>query len=441
MNENKRKYKNYLKTKDVNNEFLISQMAKIYNFPTYSSTNAIVAIPSFGGGLYGNIENNVMTNGDAQQYWSLQGIAPENMSTVYVVYPNGATNDLSNKSGTLENTLDISVVGSCCQCIIILFIFKNTTSFTESFQTMFNGINVNGKQLIPTIISYSWGMSEIYADMNDIIQTNLLLKNKNINVCAATGDYGSSNGTSSINVDFPSSSPYVTAVGGTSLICPNYVYDDQTVETVWNDKSAATGGGISKIFAKPAYQNFIPGTKRNTPDIAFNSDPGTGIQLYYNGKIAYGIGGTSLAAPFFAGFIALSDIKTFINPLLYSNSCYNDIKLGSNATNVRGYSAKLGYDNCSGIGSMDCSKFVKNPYISLPRSINITLGQIANIPIKTNLNVSWEISNKNISISGNFMKGNSLGTSIIRARVNNLFATMQINIVKPAPLLKMRFTR
>ena len=434
------KKRSYIQTKDVNNEFLISQMAKIYNFPTYSATSAIIAIPSFGGGIYGTIENSVMTNGDAHQYWSLQGIAPEQMSQVYVIFPNGATNDLSDQSSTLENTLDVSVAGSCCQCIIILFIFTSTTSFTESFQTMFNGINVNGTQLIPTIISYSWGMPETYADVNDIIQTNLLLKNKNINVCVATGDNGSSDGTTSLNVDFPSSSPYVTSVGGTSLICPNNIYDAQTVETVWNDGTTATGGGISKIFTKPPYQNFIPGTKRNSPDIAFNSDPGTGIQLYFNGKIAYGIGGTSLAAPFFAGYIALSGITQFINPLLYSNSCYHDIKLGSNSIQNHGqYYATIGYDNCSGLGSMDCSKFVLNPYILLPLHLNIKVGQIVSMPIKTNVSVVWSTSNKNVSISGNYIKGISIGTTVIKASANNLFAIINVTVIKPAPALKMLF--
>jgi hypothetical protein len=64
-------YRSYLQTRDTNNEFLVSQMASIYKFPSYSATNAIVAIPSFGGGIYGDIENNIMTNGDCQQYWSL----------------------------------------------------------------------------------------------------------------------------------------------------------------------------------------------------------------------------------------------------------------------------------------------------------------------------------------------------------------------------------
>jgi len=224
-------YRSYIQTRDTNNEFLISQMAAIYKFPKYSATNAIIAIPSYGGGIYGDITNSIMTNGDAHQYWSLQGIKSEEMSTVYVIFPNGAINDLSDQSSTLENTLNVSVVGSCCQSIIILFIFTNTT-FTESFQTMIQGINVNGKQLIPTIISVSWGMPETSAVPTDLIQTNLLLKNANINVCVAAGDNGSSDGTPILTCDYPSSSPYVTSVGGTSLICPNNIYDANTVETV-----------------------------------------------------------------------------------------------------------------------------------------------------------------------------------------------------------------
>lgn len=433
------KYRSYIQTRDTNNEFLISQMATIYKFPKYSSTDAIIAIPSFGGGIYGDITNGIMTNGDAHQYWSLQGIKPEEMSTVYVVFPNGATNDLSDQSSTLENTLDVSVVGSCCKSIIILFIFMNTTSFTESFQTMMQGINVNGKQLIPTIISYSWGMPETIADPTDLIQTNLLLKNTNINVCVATGDNGSSDGTTEITVDFPSSSPYVTSVGGTSLKCPNNVYDISTSEVVWNDGITATGGGISTLFDKEQYQTFIPGTKRNSPDIAFNCDPNTGIQLYFNGNLAYGIGGTSLAAPFFAGFVALTGIKTFINPVLYSNTCYHDITIGSNSIGLRGeYFAKPGFDNCTGLGSMDCSKFVMYPYILLYKNITIYVGQIIYIPIKTNVSVVWSASNKNIFVANGYVKANSVGTAIIKASANNLFSVMNVKII--SNLRKMIFT-
>ena len=54
------KKRSYLQTRDTNNEFLISQMAAIYKFPKYSATNAIIAIPSFGGGIYGDITNNII---------------------------------------------------------------------------------------------------------------------------------------------------------------------------------------------------------------------------------------------------------------------------------------------------------------------------------------------------------------------------------------------
>lgn len=432
------KYRSYIQTRDTNNEFLISQMAAIYKFPKYSATNAIIAIPSYGGGIYGDITNGLMTNGDAHQYWSLQGI--NDFSTVYVVFPNGATNDLTDQSSTLENTLDVSVVGSCCKSIIILFIFTNTTSFTESFQTMIQGINVNGKQLIPTIISVSWGMPETIADPTDIIQTNLLLKNTNINVCVATGDNGSSDGLSEITVDFPSSSPYVTSVGGTSLRCPNNVYDASCVEVVWNDGITATGGGITTLFDKPQYQTFIPGTKRNSPDITFNCDPNTGIQLYFNGNLAYGIGGTSLAAPFFAGFVALTGLKPFINPILYSNTCYHDITVGSNSIGVRGeYFAKPGFDNCTGLGSMDCSKFISNPYILLYKNITITIGQIIYIPIKTNVTVVWSASNKNVFVASGYVKANSVGTAIVKASANNLFSVMTVTVI--SNIKKMIFTR
>jgi len=429
------KYRSYIQTRDTNNEFLISQMAAIYKFPKYSTTNAIIAIPSFGGGIFGNITNGLMTNGDAHQYWSLQGILPEDMSTVYVVFPNGAINDTTDQSSTLENTLDVSVAGSCCKCIIILFIFTNTTSFTESFQTMIEGIN--GYK--PTIISYSWGMPETIADPTDLMQTNLLLKNTNINVCVAASDNGSSDGTSELTVDFPASSPYVTCVGGTSLKCPNNIYDASAVEVVWNDGITATGGGISVLFDKPLYQTFISGTKRQSPDIAFNCDPNTGIQLYFNGNIAYGIGGTSLAAPFFAGFVALTGLKTFINPILYSNTCYHDITVGSNSIGLRGeYFAKPGFDNCTGLGSMDCSKFVMYPYIVLYKSITITVGQIIYIPIRTNVSIVWSSSNKNVFVANGYIKANSVGTSVVKASANNLFSIMNVTVI--SNMKKMVFT-
>ena len=424
--------KNYLQKRIVNNSFSVSELASIYQFPSYKQTNQVIMIPSFGGGIYGTIENNILINGDVQKYWALQGITDTSMSTVYVSLQN-TTMDFTDETSTLENIMDVSVVGSCCQCIIILCLFQNNISFIEAFTTMIEGIQINGSIFFPSIISMSWGMPETDADIIDLTQTNILLKNTNINVCVAAGDNGSSDGKSTLTVDYPASSPYVTAVGGTSLLCPNYLYDSSTTETVWNDGTTATGGGISVLFPKPSYQSFLPGKYRNVPDIALNADPNTGIQLYFNGQIQHGIGGTSMCAPLFAAYLALmtkpTSILSFINPLLYSNTCFHDITTGSNSIGSRGqYYATVGYDNCTGLGSLIGNKLV-NPYIKLPKSLTIKKGLIYQIPIQTNLNVVWSSSNKNVLVNQNgFILGMNIGSAIITARANNLSVSTTIYV-------------
>jgi kumamolisin len=418
--------KHYLKKKAINNSFTVRELASIYKFPEYKSTSAVIFILSFGGGIYGTITNNILIDGDVQKYWNSQGITQ--MSTVYVLFMNGAVNDISDSGSTLENTLDISTIGSCCQSIIVLCVFPNDTSFSDAF-TIIKGVNINGNQLIPTIISVSWGMSEIHTDTNDMITTNSLLQQCNINVCVASGDLGATNGTNKLTCDFPSSSPFVTAVGGTRLYCPNKIYDARTKEIAWNDGVFASGGGISTLFKKPYYQSFIVGNNRMVPDISFNSDPGTGIQLYFNGNLEFGVGGTSFSAPFFAGCIALNEITSFINPILYSNNCFHDITSGSNSVyNLKGYVAKKGFDLCSGLGSMDCSKFVKTPYINLPPLVNIRINQITRLPIQTNLQVYWKSSNKNVTVNNGVIKGWKVGSSIITAYSNHLCSSMMVTV-------------
>ena len=109
-------------------------------------------------------------------------------------------------------------------------------------------------------------------------------------------------------VNFPASSPWVTAVGGTSLYATTSgVYQH---ETVWNDGvGSATGGGVSSYQGEPAYQRSLPaktqkllGGHRAIPDVAFNADPNTGVPVYLgflggdnNGY--YIFGGTSASAP------------------------------------------------------------------------------------------------------------------------------------------------
>jgi subtilase family serine protease len=158
-----------------------------------------------------------------------------------------------------------------------------------------------------------------------------------------------------ITTDWPASSPFVTAVGGTSLAVGasnNYLF-----ETGWGSTTSSwtgsawspappgdwlygSGGGVSRIFAEPAYQvGVVPGsvfaaqhrTGRAVPDISAVGDPNTGYligetQTFPDGSVKYSeyrIGGTSLSSPLIAGIMALCDQAAgsphgFANPLFYS---------------------------------------------------------------------------------------------------------------------------
>ncbi len=173
-------------------------------------------------------------------------------------------------------------------------------------------------------------------------------------VFAAAGDNDSSDGGSTpANVDCPSSCPHVVGCGGT--------YKTTTEETVWNDNPGetdgeGTGGGYSTIFpvqsfqigAPPAPANTQYGSGRMVPDVTGDADPNTGYEIFVHGSSTV-VGGTSAVAPLYAGLFAAFGTKLgFVAPTLWENQkAFNDITQGSNGF----YSAAVGPDPCSGIGS------------------------------------------------------------------------------------------
>jgi kumamolisin len=170
-------------------------------------------------------------------------------------------------------------------------------------------------------------------------------------VFAAAGDNDSSDGGDSpANVDVPGSCPHVISCGGTSTTA--------TAESVWNNSPGntngeGTGGGYSTLFPVQSYQVGAPtppkGLGRMVPDVSADGDPDTGYNVYVHGEKATGIGGTSAVAPLYAGLFAAFGTKLgFVSPKLWANqNCFNDITEGNNGL----YSAALGPDPCTGIGS------------------------------------------------------------------------------------------
>ena len=416
--------------------FYSNQLSAIYQFPTPNpATKVVVGVISFGGGLVGTVSaQGVLTNGDVQQHWTTLGIAPANHPSVIIVPIDGATNAPVPADGaTIENTIDVETIGAMCpspNLTILLFLAPNTLGgFTDLLTAASGPTVVNGVSYTPNVISCSWGAPELYfpSSLTTSINAQLqALANRGVVFTAATGDNGSFDVAQGNNVDFPSSSPYALACGGTHLVCPNHTYDGQTVETAWS----AGGGGVSAVFPKPDYQAGLSGiTGRSTPDVSLVADPNTGVVYTIGGQLQV-IGGTSIVSPALAAFFAALNTNQFANPLLYgySSSDYHDITSGSNGA----YRAKSGYDNCTGLGSIVGTTLVSSlrggPSIPVTgvslsaTTLNLDPGETVNVVAfivpndATNKSVTWASSNTDVAtVNGGAVTGVGNGLATITA--------------------------
>ena len=206
-------------------------------------------------------------------------------------------------------------------------------------------------------------------------------------VFASSGDYGAyGDEPNGLHVMDPSSQPFVTAVGGTTLFTSNQQH--LLSEEAWNSLGegfGATGGGISSVWKAPRYQKLAgkaamtanggSATLRNTPDVSAVGNPLTGVAVYssfYGGWVT--IGGTSVASPLWAGVYSLAVAASealgfgppgFANPTIYKLGTgagqflpdFTDVAVGTNGlllshNGIAGFSAGFGYDNVTGWGSI-----------------------------------------------------------------------------------------
>jgi subtilase family serine protease len=263
-----------------------------------------------------------------------------------------ASNLQTDQGWSLEQALDIQWSHAIAPDASILLVQAVNSSFNALLSAVSYAVSVGA-----TVISMSWGASEFSGESFFDSYFNI---NKNIVFLAAAGD--------SPGVIYPSASPYVLSVGGTTLTVKNTlgIYSRNT-ETVWFTNSSESTGCGTSLYENKVYQNNIPFAKRTTPDVAMDADPATGVAVYdslYSSWLQ--VGGTSLSSPMWAGIIAISNQrraalnkvplsnKTFAqgvyntlpHPTVY-NSCFYDITVGSVGT----LKASVGYDPVSGLGS------------------------------------------------------------------------------------------
>jgi kumamolisin len=227
------------------------------------------------------------------------------------------------------------------------------------------------------VLSNGWGQPESRWKDEEIKEIDSALEQaaqQHVTIVAAAGDSGVTDGVQDgrRHVDFPASSRWVLAVGGTALKSEN---GRITSETVWRSAdNFATGGGVSETFERPDWQSAVPVPNRDDgksgrgiPDVAASADPALGVAIVVHGKPTQ-IGGTSASVPLWAGLIARIDQALgynvgYLNPRLYREigpaGIFRTITVGDNGVaGVKGYSAGPGWSPVAGWGSPDGTKLL-----------------------------------------------------------------------------------
>lgn len=332
------------------------QIAKAYSFPSGNGAGQTIGIIELGGGY---------AQADLQTFFQNLKLP---VPTVIAVSVDGAQNQPTGDPNgpDTEVALDIEVAGAVAPgaTIVVYFAPNTDAGFLDAInQAAMDNVNQ------PSVISISWGGPESTWTAQSLQSYNSALQaaaSVGVTVCIACGDNGSSDGVSDgkYHVDFPASSPYSLACGGTSLKISG---SSISSEVVWNDGASggATGGGVSDTFPLPSYQSKakVPPSAnkgkfkgRGVPDIAGDADPATGYQVTADGS-TFTVGGTSAVAPLWAGLIALFNQGLgkpvgYLNTDLYQTVAtksgnFRDITSGNNGH----FKAAAGWDPCSGWGS------------------------------------------------------------------------------------------
>ncbi len=305
-----------------------------------------------------------------------------------------------------EADLDIEWAGAVARNANIIYVY--------SYDVM-DAVQYAIDQNLAPVITVSYGLCEPLNALSDALTYQSWARQANaqgITWFAASGDSGGADCATSntsgggLAVDLPAAVPEVTGVGGTTLNEGSGSYwassnsssqssaQSYIPEVVWNDTIAdgapsAGGGGASKYFGKPSWQTGagVPSDKaRDVPDVAMAASADHDGYLVYSSGSVVVYGGTSVGTPVVAGIASLINQQLVasgaqsspgmgnVNPKLYSLAqtnpqAFHDITSGDNIVTVTcrgrnctggsfGYSAGPGYDQATGLGSLDAYNLV-----------------------------------------------------------------------------------
>lgn len=339
--------------------FTALELAELYGFPTSADgTGEGIAVLEFDGGYSAT---------DLDAYFAELRVKTPPITAVSV---DGAVNAAGKDPGSDgEVALDVEAAGGAAPGAELLVFFAPNTA--RGFHDAITAAIHDARS--PSVIALSWGSAEATWTQQALNAIDLACQAAavvGVTICVASGDDGSSDFETDgrAHVDFPASSPHVLGVGGTRLQAAK---GQITSEVVWGGAfGGASGGGVSDVFDLPAWQQdaHVPPSAnpnkrigRGVPDVAANADPNTGYKVYVGGKDKV-MGGTSAAAPLWAGLVARANQRLgrrvgFLSATAYTRSAagaFRDVTQGSNGA----YHANVGWDACTGLGTPNGDKLV-----------------------------------------------------------------------------------
>jgi subtilase family serine protease len=405
--------------------------------------------PLYSGGIDGTgqsitvVGQSAIDPKDIQNFQTAAGL-PKKDPVMVLVPGSGSSAVVAGDEG--ESDLDVEWSGAIARGATVNFVYTGSSTNFNAFDSIQYAV-LEG---IGNIISISYGACETALQKNNFSLETIFQQAavQGQTILASSGDQGSTacsgdtNGLTqaeqnAIAVNYPASSPYVTAVGGTEISSTDAKSSTYwsgasgsdlltsakryIPEISWNDNSAqsglsSSGGGASALFPKPTWQKGVAGIpndgKRDLPDISLYSSPNLPGYLFCTsdksdwigasssgpaqaascnsgfrdstsgGNYLTVAGGTSFAAPIFAGMVALINQKQgwtggqgLANTALYSlasnastySSGFHDVTSGNNncsagstycGTTTGGFTAGTGYDEVTGLGSVDLANLV-----------------------------------------------------------------------------------
>ncbi|MFJ1535411.1 putative Ig domain-containing protein [Streptomyces mirabilis] len=310
-----------------------------YNLPTTAGSGMTVGIV--------DAYNDPNAESDLATYRSTYGLSSctkANGCFKQVSQTGSSTSLPTNDSGWAgEEMLDIDMVSAVCPNCSIILVEANSASMADLGTAENEAVSLGAK-----FVSNSWGGSESSSQTSD---DTSYFKHPGVAITVSSGD-------SAYGAEYPATSQYVTAVGGTALTTASN--SRGWSEAVWHTNSTeGTGSGCSAYDPKPSWQTDSGCSKRMEADVSAVADPATGVAVYdtYGGSGWAVYGGTSASSPIIASVYALAGTPGASDypakyPYSHTGNLY-DVTSGNNGSCSPSYfcTAGTGYDGPTGWGT------------------------------------------------------------------------------------------